>query len=96
MILENLRDRRPDLFPMRGPTITHAEAKRQVTTAEEASRRRRPTRGQHKLRMWAARFGEYQRAMRLLMLRPKVFAEMAALKDREAQLAQTGGIEATK
>jgi hypothetical protein len=79
MILENLRDRHPEMFaPKPVPTLPN------------------PRRGEGKARIWLKRLEFYRRSLGMLVIRPRILAELAALKDKADQVAQTGGYEATK
>ncbi len=93
MNLDSLRDRRPDLFPSRGPTKSKAELRLARRTARELLRALdlNKTRGTGKARVWASRFLHYKRGLALLIYGGAAMRELIA--SREHQLASTGGVE---
>ncbi|MES1994236.1 MAG: hypothetical protein V4457_11770 [Pseudomonadota bacterium] len=90
MILENLRDRHPEMFYREPPRH------RRRTLVDVIQPEPPHHKGDGKARIWNARLQHYLTALRALVNRPETLANIAATKDRADRLAQTGGFEASK
>lgn len=91
MILDSLRDRQPEMFAPRGHHALRM-AKAQALAFKRRANLAKTT-GTGKVRIAKERLSRYLKGILLLLLNPKIQRELAELRERQAQLAETGGYE---